>query len=107
LKNPSAACDIFQLTPERAAAILALDNNYKRAVHAVRIKNGLSGVRALAGDLAPSSASPPAPAPPPAPASAPAPAFQPGSRAMMLKCQLEQIASRLDEAVATNGLEDY
>ena len=107
LARSCAPCDIFELSSQRAAEILKMDNNYKKAVHAVRIKNGLSGVRELAGDLAPppAPATAPAPSPSTAPATAsspaPAPPSKPGSRALMLQTQMDFIASQLEDVNKT------
>ena len=79
-----------------------MDNNYHRAVHAVRLKNKLCGVNELARSTSSSSPAPvpvaaPTPAPPPAPASAPTRSTpEPGSRAFMLQAQMDMIASQLD-----------
>ena len=103
LADSCQPCDIFELSPQRAAEILKMDNNYKKAVHAVRVKNSLSGVRELAGDrappLAPATAPAPSPSTAPAIASSPAPAppSKPGSRALMLQTQMDFIASQLED----------
>ena len=64
LKDEKALCDIFELTPERAAIITNMNNNYKRAVHAVRAKNKLIDPFELAKKAS-------APDPPPTPTPAP------------------------------------
>ena len=101
-RDASSRCDVFELTPQRAAELLNMDNNYHRAVHAVRLKNKLCGVNELARSTSSSSPAPvpvaaPTPAPPPAPASAPTRSTpEPGSRAFMLQAQMDMIASQLD-----------
>ena len=104
LRDSSAPCDVFELSPQRAAKILELGNNYHRAVHAVRLKNKLCGVNELSRSSPPATAPSPA-SPAPAPASSPstsAPAPAPGSRAMMLKTQIDVLTEKLDEITCSS-----
>ena len=90
LRDGSASCDIFELTPQRAKEILDLDNNYKKAVHAVRMKNKLSSLSSLVD-----SGSSPSPSPSPAPAASPAPAPAP-SRDRVMMARVEELTDKLE-----------